>query len=749
MPDNALTVEPSWLVRTLRWMRALTVVEQPQEHTAGEDWAGDFAPAPGMDSKTSMAAMSEFPWLFAGLQIVVADLAALPRQVVRGKGADAAPVEDHPFLDLVSTPNTHESGVLFWRQRWADYLLDGNAYSLVLQQGSLVSLARLHPARTSPVPNKGGWAQFYEYNDQIRYQAEDILHLRSISWEDDPSSLYGQGIIRAARRDLNTELAAVKRAEISNKLGRPDVLVQPPDGRTWSPPQVKKISNQFKSWLSSNDGGAMVMGGTSEVEQLSWSPRDLENMAQRGYTRETLGALLGVPPGQWGLPTANYAQTAQMDATYWKHRESDAALADSVDSKLAERLGKPGDRVVTDFSGVRELQEDRTARLTRVQTHFFLGGLGLSESYAVEGFDDVDIPEEEEAIAADKVLNGAQIKGAVEIVQLVAAGELPRDSGIGLMVVGLGIDEATATTIMAEAGAGFVPVSQQQTQDSGQGEPQGDLERFLRGGGPLPTPQTDEQRAALWRQQATTLLAPLEMLLRGTMQAFLVRQRKRYAARIVQVLGSGRSAGGSQPASHQRATEAEIAQILAEVEESDLLRAAMGPRIQEALERAFKQIAERMGIDLEAGDLDASKMVLEMSAQVQGTTGDAVTEILRAGTIGGKTPAQMASDLQRAAAFTPARALRIARTESTRAAAQGSQQAAKAAQDQGVTVRGMMWITSRDGHVRSSHVSLDGDVAPLGEEFRADNGRTAKGPGQFGIASEDANCRCVLIPDVE
>lgn len=56
---------------------------------------------------------------------------------------------------------------------------------------------------------------------------------------------------------------------------------------------------------------------------------------------------------------------------------------------------------------------------------------------------------------ADTALNGAQLKEAREIILSVARGELPRDSGIGLLEVGYNLETAEAERMMASVGRGF------------------------------------------------------------------------------------------------------------------------------------------------------------------------------------------------------------------------------------------------------------------------------------------------------
>jgi hypothetical protein len=62
-----------------------------------------------------------------------------------------------------------------------------------------------------------------------------------------------------------------------------------------------------------------------------------------------------------------------------------------------------------------------------------------------------------EAVNPATALNGAQMAGAMEIVKAVVAKEIPRSSGVELLLVSLPIDRSAAERIMGEAGKGFEP----------------------------------------------------------------------------------------------------------------------------------------------------------------------------------------------------------------------------------------------------------------------------------------------------
>jgi hypothetical protein len=54
-------------------------------------------------------------------------------------------------------------------------------------------------------------------------------------------------------------------------------------------------------------------------------------------------------------------------------------------------------------------------------------------------------------------LNGAQVTSLIEIVQSVAVGNLPRDSGVKMIETAFNVDTQTAERIMSSSGRGFKP----------------------------------------------------------------------------------------------------------------------------------------------------------------------------------------------------------------------------------------------------------------------------------------------------
>ena len=88
-------------------------------------------------------------------------------------------------------------------------------------------------------------------------------------------------------------------------------------------------------------------------------------------------------------------------------------------------------------------------------------------------------------------------------------------------------------------------------------------------------------------------------------------------------------------------------------------------------------------------------------------------------------------------------AMRIARTEGHRIQAAAAFDAQHKAKDAGADIV-KQWDSTLDGRTRDTHRLLDGQIRELDEPFEV-YGHKARFPSDFGIPSEDINCRCALL----
>jgi len=365
----------------------------------GADFAGDGEASPTYDVQTAMSAYAGFPWVYAAMLRRASDTSRLPIRVVRGRGSSRRIVDSHPFYDLLEQPSTRRSGRQFRAQMCLDYRISGMSYSLIVGEVEpLISLRRLHPARTRLQPDQQAGYSRVVYNGAgitIRYRPEDVIIASLPSWEDGPEGLYGTGAILPLHGDLTTDKRAQTRAGEMAKRGRPDMIVSPRgELQQWEPEVREQIRRQLNKLLS--DGGALVMSNEVEMKIPTWSPRDMEFEKVRQLAREAVLAVTGVPPHMVGLPSANYALAERQEVIYYESvRAETEEMADQVWTPLIRRLYGSRYSVQYDYSGIAALQSVRNDALDRVKKWVDLGA-NAADAAEYEGLGDGPLQREPE-----------------------------------------------------------------------------------------------------------------------------------------------------------------------------------------------------------------------------------------------------------------------------------------------------------------------------------------------------------------
>lgn len=386
---TALVPRATWLgsaaLSVMRALRLVNVIEEPEEddYNAGSDFASGLPQAPRYDPRRAMSALPANPWLAAAVNARASDLSGVPL-VVEVDGVALQEGDETRAQVLALFPR------LLRMQLLADLDLTGNAFALALRGfGAPSKVTRLHPARVEVVPGPSGDADGYLYqgagDQQSVYQPGDVCHIRSISWEDDPSGLYGTGAIQSLDADIVADRNLANASARSAAKGRPDAVYHPAkEGETWNPRQMASMRAQVDQMLQRNEGGVAILNGMGKMEILGWSPKDMEGVAQRNWTRETILARLGVPGTRVGLPDANYATALAQMVIYWTNLKAAAALLEDCFTAVA-RMIDDRIRIRHDFSQVPALQASQTEALNRVTMHV-QNGMSPLAAYTREGF---------------------------------------------------------------------------------------------------------------------------------------------------------------------------------------------------------------------------------------------------------------------------------------------------------------------------------------------------------------------------
>lgn len=685
---NALAVRPPGV--WTRILRALRLVEVRDDGAttfdAGAEWASDYPASRPYSALSSMSATAAFPWVQACMSQISQSMSGLPLKVVKGRGADAEALTDHPILDLLDRPSSRVPGVLFRRQLIQDLVLVGDCYAVIATSGTTpAALLRLHPEHVQIIGDTDSQPSRYVYTgggQSTEYSYDQIMHISLPSWATGPKSMYGTGVIEALNADLLTDKRASELAAETAKTGRPTSLISPAEPTDiWSESQVKSIRRAWETQLKGTSGALILGSGGVSVDMLSHSPRDMEFSKVRELAREAVMGAMGCPPSMVSLNTANYAQSLVQQRIFWASLESRAALLDHGFSTVARLFDdSDGVRVMHDFSAVEALQESRTERQQRVQ-NWWMMGVPLADAAAMEGFDDLDVE-----VSPPPVEEPTEDRGLDTVARWLAPGPVLVDKAV-------------------------------------------------------------ENSGEIWQRFINESHGPTERRIALLMTRYLRDYGRQVAKRAAEELKSAPVPVTRALSAAQLDKILDAATQEAEV--MGIMRPVMRKAILESMQEVAAVVPVAMTFQAVDVDGMATKQIAKMVTRVTDATRTSINAKLTKLIQGEASLGEIQASLQSNYSFSAARSLTIARTESTMALSSGRQTAMEQAVDLGVEME-KEWVTAGDEVVRDAHLALGSSgPIPVGQPFVADDGSEAMQPGQFGVAGLDINCRCHVLPVVK
>jgi len=767
--------------------------------------------------------------IFRGVNIVATSLARVPFEIwdtVRDEpllGVDG----DDPRSRLVRLTK-RPSAAMTWRKLIETLIVhyhSGNAYLYPYAQdvyGVPQELRLLQPTRIRPYREPGddpmtirGW----EYrrpgdgNTAILPVAK-VMRLEYAVNQEDP--FIGIGPFGPGRMATDSEYLAgtYQRATLANGGAPGQILSFDGDEDELPREQADKLESEWqKKFGGASQGNKLaLLTGKWTYQVLGFRPRDMEFLAQRKFSLDEFARLLNLPPLYLGVfENAGLSDAGLRVQQRLLYENNTIPLAVKVAELLNEFLIQRVDPTlegVFNFDTVEALRDDLTSKATvAVQ----LVSAGWSREQVDERLDLGFDYEAEHALeaameaqsattgpaaaigAAPVALSGLQITAIMDVVKAVVAGEIPRDSAVGILEAGLGMSREDATAVIGSAGTpkelvanptpepepepapppvpvpppvedGAQPAREDQKDgDVGEPPPQFDRRspglRSVRAAAPRRKPLSASQirkakRAAL--KQAQSIEHTIENKIRSTIMSWRAGVLRRLVKLNAASGGSGARAvlRAESDLAEIRLTAEQIAVLLDEIDASSLRR-AITPGIRQAYRAGTATLGDVMdsiGVPIENytrfqddrlpalvnGYID-KRLGTGLPTAVTDATRDAVNSVIVSAVDTGANLKQTIDGIRDVFDASLSRARTIARTE-TAIAMSSSRQIAY--MEQGVEKH--QWLTAGDEHVRDEHAELDGVIAEVGEEFL---------PGLRYPSDPDCpdpslviNCRCTTVP---
>jgi HK97 family phage portal protein len=367
--------------------------------------------------------------------------------------------------------------------------------------GVPVEIFLLCPQYLKPETDSQGNIIRYRYgkgSTQVEYDPDEVIPFLlpnpSCPWLDGYSPLYSvYGAI-----NIEDKLEATTAAILDNS-GRPDGILTAKDGIAHEEAQrwEYKFSERFRK---AGNGGVIVLDEDATFTPLTFSPRDLSWLAIHDTSRLSIANAYGVP---YALIDKDGSTQYNVDVTLRQRHVEDAIVPrlrrnQSVLNRYLVSLFDDSGKLFLAFddasptnrelklredselvkAGIKTQNEVRVERGLEPHVDGDRLAVPAGASLASDGKDGSgdstdatgatpEAPEGKPEAEGDQdiqtlpqnTLNGAQITSGLAIVQAVAAGQLPRDSGLGALMVLLNLSREQAEQIMGSVGDGFKPTA--------------------------------------------------------------------------------------------------------------------------------------------------------------------------------------------------------------------------------------------------------------------------------------------------
>ena len=371
-----------------------TKEEKPKELEHGANWASPYGAKPLYSADKALQAYGSHGYTHAAATRQAQDLASLPIKIMRGDEE----VRDHPLNDLFIQPSSQIDGYLFREQLCIDLTLSGNCFVICLGPTDVpTSIMRLHPQEVEIITDELG-VTGYKWTSggkTVVYPPERVIHGRTASYAKGPAGQYGTGVVQVLAAEIDADQNAMLLASQASAKGRPDLILSPTDpADIWGMERRREVIEQYKGMAT--QGGVLALSGGVDIHPLKVSPREMEYEKSRVFARQSISAVIGVPPTQLGLPSANYALARQEAINYWSSLQKGRGRRfEHIFSMIAKKFD-PNLYIIFDYTDIEALQAVRNEQLARIQQHI-INGMTPKDAYIYEGL--ADAPLDDDAVA--------------------------------------------------------------------------------------------------------------------------------------------------------------------------------------------------------------------------------------------------------------------------------------------------------------------------------------------------------------
>lgn len=221
--------------------------------------------------------------------------------------SDRERVTDHPFAQMMRTPNPYTTGYRLIFSLIADRGIYDRALWVKAFQDGRSMLVRI-PPRLWTIADNDNWLAPTEFlvkgnRGKTTLSAKDVVYFRGYNPEDER---YGLSPIESLRRVLSEEYAAGQmREQVLRNGARIGGYIERPAGAEWSAEARARFAtgwrSQYAGQTATEGGGTPILEDGMKFVQAGHSAKDMQYIEARKLSREEAAAAYFIPPPMVGI----------------------------------------------------------------------------------------------------------------------------------------------------------------------------------------------------------------------------------------------------------------------------------------------------------------------------------------------------------------------------------------------------------------------------------------------------------------
>ncbi len=303
--------------------------------------------------------------------------------------------QEHPILSLFNRINDNSVSSDFYEGTLTSLELQGNAYWYIVRDrlGIPRAMYFMRPDWTVIVPDTNDGVQGFLYGPdrtkQVAFEKQEVMHIK---YFNPTNYYYGHSPITSARIAIESDLyAAGYTRNFFKNSARPDGVLR--TEADLSDPEYRKLR---KRWGESHQGvdnayRTAILTGGMDYKLIGINQKDADFIAQMKFMRETILAVLKVPPAIVGIfEYANYANAEMQKKIFWANvlTKKLNKIAEYINADLILPTWGTKYTVKYDYTNVEALKENLDTIHTRARDDYKAGLVTRNEARRIIGMDD-------------------------------------------------------------------------------------------------------------------------------------------------------------------------------------------------------------------------------------------------------------------------------------------------------------------------------------------------------------------------